>query len=42
LQQVDVWYTFRPIIPGRPFNITTPCGLGNCQFHRRAFMRSMN
>ena len=42
MQQVDVWYTFRPLIPGRPFNITTPCGIGDCTFHRRAFMRSMN
>lgn len=42
MQQVDVWYTFRPLIPGRPFNITTPCGISDCQFHRRAYMRSMN
>jgi len=42
MQQVDVWYTFKPLIPGRPFNITTPCGISDCTFHRRAFMRSMN
>ena len=42
LQQVDVWYSFEPLIPGKVFNIATPCGLSNCQFHRRAFMRAMN
>jgi hypothetical protein len=45
LNRVDVTYTFIPLIPGRPFNITllTACGSGtSCSFHRWVEMRAMN
>lgn len=52
LNQVDVTYTFSPLIDRRVFNLIVlapgfPCtagagGVVSCTFHRRTFMRSMN
>jgi Flp pilus assembly protein TadG len=45
LNRVDVTYTFVPLIPGRPFNISllAACGSGtSCSFHRWVEMRAMN
>ena len=45
LNRVDVTYTFVPLIPGRPFNISllAACGSGtSCSFHRYVEMRAMN
>ena len=50
LNRVDVTYTFRPLIPGTPFNITllaasicnSSGGSFQCTFHRQAEMRVMN
>ncbi|HET9400809.1 MAG TPA: TadE family protein [Candidatus Acidoferrales bacterium] len=50
LNRVDVFYSFKPLIPGRLFNLvlmgrtgTTACSstTGNCVFHRQASMRAM-
>src|SRR5579862_1064893 len=45
LQRVDVGYTFSPLIPGTPFNLTllSVCNAGgtSCTFHRFAEMRGM-
>ncbi len=45
LQRVDVTYTFAPLIPGTPFNLTllSVCNSGgtSCTFHRFAEMRGM-
>lgn len=45
LNQVDISYTFRTLIPGRVFNIplqaSAMCNAGSCTFRRRAIMRSM-
>jgi hypothetical protein len=50
LNQVDVTYTFSPLIPGTPFGLAllpmTACtasgGNVNCTFHRQVLMRTMN
>jgi hypothetical protein len=50
LHQVDVAYSFSPLIPGTPFNIlllaspvcTAAGGSVNCVFHRQSVMRGMN
>ena len=46
LQRVDVTYTFKPIIPGRPFGIAllpvAICNGGTCTFHRQVSMRAMD
>ena len=50
LHQVDVAYTFIPLIPGTPFNIsllaspicTVTGGNVSCVFHRQSVMRGMN
>lgn len=50
LQQVDVAYTFAPIIPGTPFGIallpssacTSSRGTLSCTIHRMVAMRAMN
>jgi TadE-like protein len=50
LNQVDVTYTFSPLIPGTPFGLAllpmTACtasgGNVNCIFHRQVLMRTMN
>jgi hypothetical protein len=45
LNQVDITYNFSTLIPGTIFNIplqaSAMCNGGNCQFTRRARMRSM-
>lgn len=51
LNQVDITYCFRTLVPGTIFNIPlqasalcntgSVCGAGQCQFTRRARMRSM-
>ena len=47
LNQVDITYTFSPLIQGRIFNIPLQsfsgiCSSGSCTFTRRARMRAMN
>ena len=49
VNRVDVAYQFKPLIPGRPFNIVllaspicTTAGGVTCVFHRAAVMREMN
>lgn len=47
LDRVDIQYKFKPLVPGRPFNIATlPLSIcdanGSCTFHRMAEMREMN
>lgn len=48
LNRVDVFYSFRPLIPGKLFNLvlmgtTSACSsaTGKCVFHRQASMRAM-
>jgi Flp pilus assembly protein TadG len=47
LNQVDITYTFNPLIPGQIFNLPLQafsgiCSSGTCGFTRRALMRAMN
>lgn len=50
LQRVDVTYSFRPLIPGLPFNLAflplSVCSVGGggvtCSFHRQISMRAMD
>ena len=46
LNRVDVYYKFKPLIPGTPFNIalmpSSICSSGTCTFHRQVSMRAMD
>ena len=47
LNQIDITYSFNPLIPGKIFNIPLQafsgiCSSGTCGFTRRARMRAMN
>ncbi|HEV2383061.1 MAG TPA: TadE/TadG family type IV pilus assembly protein [Terriglobia bacterium] len=44
LNRVDVTYTFRPLIPGAPFNLASLAfcsSASSCTFHRQVEMRAM-
>ncbi|HZR66434.1 MAG TPA: TadE/TadG family type IV pilus assembly protein [Terriglobales bacterium] len=49
LNRIDVWYTFRPLIPATPFSLavlsmpacSSSGGTTSCQFSRHAEMRAM-